>query len=113
MSGVKIGHDWKCEEVLKRVSKKWTFDKFPKPKFKVRCPECGSEEVIIREYGFSLRERGGCPYRCAVRYKCTKCSLVFEFGFPIPEELYKQHITPNKQGRSYHWREVRKLESKK
>jgi len=99
-----------CDEVLRRVKKKWEFIKgFPFPKFIVRCPECGSTEIQARFWHFHYRNKGGCKYRCDVGFKCTVCSLAWVHGVAIPEEEYKKRMPPNQISITYHWREVKKI----
>lgn len=98
------------EEVEKRVNEMWTFEKFPRPKFEIKCPICGSTEVMIRQWSFDYKDSGGAKYRCNVSMKCTVCSCVLPtFGLVIPEELFKQHVTHKYRARIYHWREVKKI----
>lgn len=87
----------------------WNLEKFPTPKFKVVCPICGSSDVIIKEYRFSKREFARSKYRCVVGYKCTNCSLCFEFGLVIPKEIWEMHCNENSPSRFYYWREIKNL----
>ena len=97
-----------CEVVIKRVKESWEFIKgFPFPKFEMKCPICGSEELQLRYIQFAKRDKGGCKYRANVAFKCTKCSHNIVFGLVIPEEIYRIHIKGDiPVEKTYHYREV-------
>ena len=96
-------------KVINRVKEKWEWPTgFPIPNFDIKCPVCGSTELLIRDWGFFIRREGNHKYRCDVSFKCTCCSNVWAHGVVIPEELYHLHCVDNK-GRHYLWREVKEI----
>ena len=95
------------KNVIDRVKGKWKLCYFPLPKFTIKCPVCGSEDIQARNWQFVYRDVGGHKYRCNVSFKCTVCSFVFTFGLVIPEKLYKMHLD-TVGSKIYHWREVKK-----
>ena len=99
------------DEVLERVEESWDLSgDFPMPKFAVKCPVCGSEEIQARLWQFTHKDSGGAKYRCNVSFKCTRCSAVWMHGVVIPEEMFRKHVKENEnQAKMYHWREVKEM----
>ena len=101
------------DETLKRVREAWDLSgDFPVPKFTVRCPICGSEEVQARYWSFhdaNKHYHHAVPYRCDISFKCTRCSAIWEHGIPIPEAVYRRHIPEPLHyiTKTYRWREVK------
>lgn len=80
-----------ADEVRERVDARWDCSgEFPVPKWAVRCPCCGATECIIRRVNFHAKHEATVPWRSDVGMKCTACSLTFNFGVAITEELYRR-----------------------
>lgn len=85
----------------------------PVPRFRPTCPICDSFPLMVKDWKFHTRVRTGSssPWRCDVRMKCPGCSYVGAFGLAVGEDYYQpaSAIHTPRLGRSYSWREGRRL----
>ena len=96
------------QEPLRRCAFMWDLErKFPRPKFDVKCPICGTNEFGIKDWKFHFKASSKTKYRCDVVFKCLWCSLVWTHGMVIPRRLAEEH-----NGRHYTWRQVKQIEEK-
>lgn len=86
------------------VDEMWDFSSGnPMPRWDVKCHQCESPRVVIRHWFYHLRpaeflRRPGewvrddtkHKERCDVSMKCTRCSLVFNFGVAVRKEHYPE-----------------------
>ena len=105
MPFIEIPHD----KLLERVQKMWRFGSFPYPKWEIKCPVCGSNEIQVRNWGFHKKEPPSYPYRCDLWVKCTKCSHVFEFGVAIPREMFDKWVRKDEISKRVDWREAKEI----
>ena len=112
-----IGHNFTPEEIIERVKKFWDLSEvFPLPLKPVPCPECKSEETIIKQCRFFERlPKNKNNYRCDILFKCTVCSCVWQHGVKVPSEMAKPKMkdaTRTIQFKStpeYSWRDMLKM----
>ncbi len=96
-------------KVISKVKEAWDWQSgFPIPTFDIKCPVCGSKELLIRYWTFFIRKEGSSKFRCDVSFKCTYCSNAWVHGLVIPEELFRLHCI-DYRGRRYLWKEVKDI----
>lgn len=86
--------------VATKVRENWTIEEgFPLPVFDVRCAFCAvagldDDNVQIRRWRFFRKGDVARPYRCDVDMKCRTCSVVWQYGVFINQEVFDAHFTP-------------------
>lgn len=95
------------EELRERVSKAWTLDTpHPLPKNWITCPQCGRTEPHLSRYVYSINRDSPRGHRCDVVFKCTRCSLQWTHGVPLPENVYERMAGGIRSGVRVPWREA-------
>lgn len=88
------------EGVDERVTAQWDLSgPLPIPRFPRYCPRCcigtvylysDDETLVVKDWRFHERRTSGSPepWRCDVRMKCVRCSLVLSFGVKVPKPMH-------------------------
>ena len=76
------------EEAPCLIEQSWYFETLfdglpPVPKFSVRCPVCGEEDLIYLK-GYRCFERAVGRYRCDAWFKCGRCAYTWVHVVHIP-----------------------------
>ena len=100
-----LEHNLSQEQILGRVQQYWDLNGlFPFPKFKLQCPICGNNEILLKHMNFFPRNNS---YRCDVACKCLHCSYVWSHGVVIPQRMFLEH---QRRGQlSYTWRQIKEV----
>lgn len=95
------------DEVHLRVAESWDFvlGWIPSPRFEVRCPQCGAQDLQLSRVNVGKRKNSPIPFRIDISFKCTRCSGFQTFGIPVREEIAKRAGG----SRHWHWREIHSL----
>lgn len=83
--------EFTAESVLQVVSRMWDLSgRVPLPKFELNCPICSCDKILLKHWVYFIRKNAHSsnPHRCDVYMKCTDCSVVWQHGLVVPEEMH-------------------------